>query len=137
MFNEVQIAENVRNFLRPYGDVLLPYITANFEPFSSQSRPDIVFVPRIAPTNCFCIELRFGPRRQLQPALLSSLTEHYQYLRSQVECRVFAFAFATDQNLEPEVAAMLMEQKVRPFSGVTGADDLAHRIMTWTQLPVG
>jgi hypothetical protein len=134
MSTELQVAENVSTLLRAHGEVSLIYITANFEPFSSQGRPDIVFVPREAPTHCFCVELRFGRRRALQPAAISALAEHLSFVRSTVEFPSVEFAFATDEHLEPTIATLLLEQKVRPFSGVTDAADLADRMIRWAKL---
>jgi len=134
MPTDLQIAENVRDLLRADGEVSLVYITANFEPFSSQGRPDVVFVPRNAPTHCFCVELRFGRRKPLSPAAAAALPEHLAFVRSAVEFPTVEFAFATDEHLEPGVTTSLIEQNVRPFSGVTDAVDLSDRMTRWTRL---
>lgn len=44
---ELAFAEKIQRFLQAVGTASLEYITAEFQPFSNQQRPDVVFVPRV------------------------------------------------------------------------------------------
>lgn len=129
-WTELDLANRLSELLRVHGDVSLQYITANFEPFSSQTRPDVVFTSSSG--DIYCVELRFNRSRPVSGALFASLPEHASFVKSQAEGGNVHFAFATDADIPFDA---IPPSDIRIFSGIVGPTDLADRILRWTALP--
>lgn len=128
----LRVAEEAEIFLRESGDVSLEYITAEFEPYSSAQRPDVVFVPGSGPNagSVFFSELRLSklPSRALLPPEL--MAEHRNFIQSDLEPYLF-FSLATSISASEDTRSALAQQDVTLLDGIRSGADLATRLIQW------
>src|SRR5215216_3192820 len=95
---ELQVATTALQELRGYGTVELQYITAEFEPFSSAQRPDIVFWPNSGPNEGrpFVVELRMPVNANRELPTPENIREHQEFVDADSTDYLY-FALATDR----------------------------------------
>lgn len=134
---ELQIATTAVQELRDHGVAELQYITAEFEPYSSAQRPDIVFLPDSGPNQGlpFVVELRMPVNTSRKLPTLGNLQEHKAFIDADSPDCVY-FALATHCTIDKETRSALCAQGIEVFDSIESGEDLAHRILKWSSIPI-
>lgn len=131
----LEIATKVSHLLSRRGDTSLLYLTAEMEPYSSQFKPDILFVPARGPNSgeSFFVELAtFRPRRVARN-YTRVLPEHRDFVIESSDSVTLHYGFATDENLDNELQTALIAQNIKVFVQVKSGEQLAEEIISWTK----
>lgn len=131
---ELAIAQAAAEELRSSGDVSLRYITAEFEPFSSGQRPDIVYIPNSGPNQdrIFIVELRTSrPRYRVDPDILE---EHRNFATEDLGTEYAYFALATTSQVSIEHRAALAIRGISTFESIQSGKELARSIEAWSNV---
>lgn len=129
----LRVAREALELLRDGGFVDLKYLTAEFEPFSSGDRPDVVFVPNVGSNagRVFVVELRLTlPSSGRMPPVLA-LAEHRRFIQEDLDGRYMFFAVATAVAVAPDVRAALAIEGVHVLEGIAGGKALALALLRW------
>jgi hypothetical protein len=130
--SELSLATATEEHLRESGTVELLYITAEFEPFSSAQRPDLIFSPERGPSSgkLFVVELRL-PRPGRALPTVEELCEHRDFIKTEGD-QPFQFALATNLPVSQEFRHALKDHDIEAFDLVTSGKHLASRVLKWT-----
>src|ERR1700731_2531263 len=111
MSGELTYASAAADILKLRGKVFIGYVTAGLQPYSSQQKPDISYVPNEGPNagRMFFVELRLFDGARLPRHLLNSLPEHRSFALEGADCDYGGYAFATNAKLEPDTIQRLAE----------------------------
>lgn len=132
--SNLEIASEAVGHLQGFGHVQLAYLTAEFEPFSSAQRPDLLFTPLEGPNagQMFVVELRMAMNPLRPVPSLAILREHRQFVADDTSENV-SFALATDRAVEMASLAESAGDGIAVFDHVTSGLDLARRVLRWSQ----
>jgi len=124
---ELDYAKQAVLELGRYGVATLSYETAQFEPYTSQQRPDLLFSPNFGRQKgrTIAVELRMPshlPR--------SSVLEEHRDLVYGNEAS-FQFALATTRTVEEDFRSELHSKNIQLFEAIQSGDDLALRLLSW------
>lgn len=131
----LRVAEEALELLRDVGIVDLKYLTAEFEPFSSRDRPDLIFIPNSGPNagRVFVVELRLRlPSSGLMPSR-RALVAHRQFVQEDLVGRYMFFAVATSVTVDSDARAALAIEGVHLLDGVAGGKALALGLLRWAK----
>jgi hypothetical protein len=130
--NSLDFVSKAAALLEEHGNAQLQYITAEFEPFSSAQRPDLIFIPH-AGVNCgriFVTECRVHPSRfELDPLLME---EHRNFVLEDMNGYHF-FALATHAAVTAEMRAALAIRGVEVLDNVETPHALAEAVLAWSR----
>lgn len=134
---ELEVANTAARELRKHGTVKLEYITAEFEPYSSAQRPDLVFWPDTGPNKgcTFFIELRMpaNPSRRLPST--DSLQEHKDFLGNFPPNSLF-FAIGTSRKIDDDTfRSDVSSRGIEILDNIESGKDLARKILGWSHTP--
>lgn len=129
---ELSLATAAAEHLRATGAVELLYITAEFEPYTSAQRPDLVFFPDRGPSSgkSFVVEIRV-PRTGRGIPTVEELCEHRDFMKTE-EQPLPQFALATNRSVSDDFRYALRANEIEVFDRVTSGKDLASRVLQWT-----
>lgn len=118
--------------LKGGGEVSLAYITAEFAPFSSEQKPDVVLRNKDATgTRAYLIEYSLAPVPEDVTYFRDLLREHKEFVisASEIPC---GYAFATCQKVSAEVQTQFwISDGIKLFAEATNPEVLAELIMRW------
>jgi hypothetical protein len=136
MGDELQIATAAVWKLRDYGDAELQYITAEFEPFSSAQRPDIVFIPDSGRNQgrSFVVELRMPVDASRKLPTPEELKDHREFVDTDPPDSVY-FALATQRTIDEGLRSAFYAQGIEVFDSIESGEDLANRVLKWSGIP--
>src|SRR5688572_19086378 len=111
MRNELEFAEHVAEHLHAHGNVELRYITAEFAPFTSQFKPDVLFQPKSGPNRgtLYFVEFKLAHGRPLLPHEIGALVEHRQFAMESIGIPDIRFGYVTDVAVDEISIARLKE----------------------------
>ena len=137
MKKELNYIEEAARELKRYGLVYIGYITAEIEPYSSQQRPDISFIPHSGPNadEVFFIELRLFDNN-IPKSYLDALSEHYNYAQDSAEHEFAGYAFATNVSLSQNYINKLNDMGIYYLGSIDSGVDLSKKILEWTSQPI-
>jgi hypothetical protein len=117
-------SERLCSLLGRYGSARMEYITAEFQPFSHQQRPDVVFVPRSGgyAGQVIFIEIRLSSERLLRGPGYQVLAEHREFAVEALDTRITRFIYATRQGI-PELSKKILHRR-----GVDVLDSISNEI---------
>jgi hypothetical protein len=94
---ELEFAETVSKLLADLGKTRLEYITAEFQPFSNQQRPDVVFLPKAGgyAGRTIFVEIKLSTKTLVEARSFSHLLEHKTFAEEAMECIVARYIFVT------------------------------------------
>lgn len=133
----LKTAEAAASRLAEYGSSHLAYVTAEFEPYSSAQRPDIVFVPTDGPNagSTFFTEIRLTHETRRALLTPTSLAEHRAFIQDEFEGYLF-FALAISLKAPERDRAALAGHGIDVLDSVESGEMLASKILTWAQTAV-
>lgn len=133
MRNELELAERVAQHLRAKGAVDLHYITAEFAPFTSQFKPDLLFIPSsgLNANVPYFVEVQLRKGRPLGPHEIAALSEHRRFAIESTGIGDLRFSYVTDVEVDDMSIARLSEQRIRVWSGVSDPDEIARLLLAW------
>lgn len=115
------------------GEISLAYITAEFAPFSSSKKPDIVMVHKdVNGSRAYLIEYSVATVPSDLTYFRDLLREHKEFVisSSEVPCE---YAFATCQNVPLEVQTQFWESdRIKVIPEVSAPDILAKLVNAWS-----
>jgi hypothetical protein len=137
MERELDVAQGAVAQLRNYGEASLLYVTAEFQPFSNQQMPDLLFIPSLGPKQAetFLVELRLWGAQELPSHLPMSLLEHRQFAIESLGCSSLNFAFASDKSFDAILRNLLEASGIHILEDIRDASSLAHGIASLTLIP--
>ena len=129
---ELDVAESVANVLCVVGSVTLQYLTAEFEPYSSAHRPDIVFIPSDGPNRdrVFVVEVRVT-KPSYRPNV-RALISHREFVLAELGGYHF-FGVATSADLSDADIAALAIDGVHAMCNISSADEITAAIRDWSK----
>lgn len=133
--SNLRFAEEAAELLREDGLAELRYLTAEFEPFSSSQRPDLLFSPRLGrgAGRWFVIEMRVELPPHGRPPPVAALIEHRAFIQDDLGATYVFFGLATNGSvLDTEAIAQLAVEGVEVFSGVKNGAVLADVVREWS-----
>ena len=132
---ELQVATAALRKLGAHGLVELEYMTAEFEPFSSAQRPDLVFWPSSGPNQgrAFVVELRMPKSTHRMLPTPEIVREHRDFVEDSTDC--VYFALATNGKVDDISRSAFSAEGIEVFERVESGEDLANRILKWTGTP--
>lgn len=113
-----------------YGEVEILYVTAEFQPFSNQHKPDLKFIPNNS-KDIFFIEYKSHSKKDLNKNYVESIVEHKSFL---VEDTLISinYAFATDNDIDHKLVEFLNNKGITVFESVNDSDNLVDKILNWS-----
>ena len=132
--SNLDVAGTAQALLSAHGTVELAYLTAEFEPFSSSQRPDVLFLPATGPNagRWFVVELRVDPSARGRLPSVMALIEHRRFLQEDMSGAYLFFAVATHlSNLNDEDRAQLAVAGVEVLMTIDSGRALADAILAW------
>jgi hypothetical protein len=119
---ELAFAEKIQRFLQAVGTASLEYITAEFQPFSNQQRPDVVFVPRVGgyEGQTIFIEIKLSAKPIGSARGFQRLVEKKQFASEALGARIGRYLYVTNESV-PELLKKRLEQE-----GIQVLDDIAN-----------
>jgi hypothetical protein len=129
---EMDFATSALFALQLHGFVELRYETAQFEPYSSQNRPDILFSPGSGPYRGlpYLVELRMPETLGRRLPTHQVLVERQAFLKDQ--WLALRFALATTRKVDNALRLALSSSQIELFDEIKSGDDLGARILTWS-----
>jgi hypothetical protein len=129
--SELEIIELTGKELTAFGQVEIVYVTAEFQPFSNQQKPDLKFIPNNS--NCiFFIEFKREPKNGYSKHYMSSIIEHRDFL-IEGQNLYLNYAFATDNAVDTDLIEILNLNKISVFTLVNSKEDLVREILNWVK----
>ena len=130
---ELEVANEAARELDNHGFAELKYITAEFEPYSSAQRPDLVFWPGTGPNEgrAFVVELRMpiiASQTLLSPEVL---LEHRNFFETDPPDSL-CFALATGRSVDESYRSALSNLDIQVLENIASGSDLADRILKWS-----
>lgn len=131
---ELEYAEGAAAILEAHGSIALPYLTAEFQPFSSQFRPDLIFEPTVGRNKgkVFVAELRFSPRGLAAMPSLLSVVEHREFVAETLGRHV-VYALAVGNAVGTEDRIRFAESDISILDRMTSGEALAAGVLDWAR----
>jgi hypothetical protein len=128
---ELEVAAAATRILNSRGHCELRYDTAQFEPYSSAQRPDLVFSLDSDPYDIFFTELRMPLNAtQILPSA-EVLEERRRFIASE-HSKNFRFALAADRAVDQNYRQALSARSIELFAEIESGSDLASRVLSWS-----
>lgn len=136
MLNELTIVTHAVSLLGSLGTASAQYITAEFQPFSNQLKPDLKFIPRIGTKTgqSFFLEYRMLDRTPSK-GTLNHLLEHREFVMQALELSFVHYGFALNQNLTEADTQYLARNSIRGIPNIKSGQDLYEHIFYWCRIP--
>ena len=131
---ELEYAEGAATILDAHGSSRLTYLTAEFEPFSGQFRPDLTFEPTAGRNvgQVFVAELRFSPRRSRSLPLVETVVEHREFVAEALGRRV-VYALAVGNLVGARDQSRFAERDIKILDMITSGKSLAASVCDWSR----
>jgi hypothetical protein len=127
---ELAFATSLCDLLAPSGTTRLEYITAEFQPFSNQHRPDVVLVPRVggfAGQTVF-IEVKLSTKPITDGRRFQNLAEHKEFAAEALETAISRYVYVTSQVVPEFSEAHLRQNNILVCDSVGTASDVIDRL---------
>lgn len=134
--SNLDAANTAQALLSAQGSVELAYLTAEFEPFSSNQRPDLMFLPATGPNagRWFVVELRVDASARVKLPPVAALIEHRRFLQEELKDAYVFFAVATYlSELDPRDVAELAVAGVEVLGAIDSGRTLADAVVAWAR----
>ena len=128
---ELAFAKELSSILSPLGLARLEYITSEFEPFSAQERPDIVFTPSngaYANTTIF-IEIRFPRNASILRGSLIQLPERRDFVSDALNARLSKYVCITNVEVPEFSKALLLKTRISVIDKISDPANAAAELV--------
>jgi hypothetical protein len=111
---ELAFVTRMRELLAPYGNVSVEYITAEFQPFSNQQRPDIVFSPHTGgyAGQTIFIEVKLSTKPIQAGRGFTNLVEHKAFAEEALERPIRKYIYVANQTVSEFSSRQLLAQGI-------------------------
>ena len=133
---ELEVATTAVRELSRHGVAELKYIMAEFEPYSSAQRPDVLFWPNSGPHQgeVFFVELKMPASATRRLPSPETLEEHREFLEiDPPDC--LRFALATSRRIDGVTRSAFLAKGFEVLDNIESGEDLARRILRWSASP--
>lgn len=137
VLEELAFAKALCDLLAPSGTARLAYITAEFQPFSNQHRPDVVFVPRVGGFvgQTVFLEVKLSTKSITHGRGFQNLVEHRQFAAEALETTISRYVYVTCQVVPELSKAYLRSHNILVYDSVGTASDVVARLKEFGIIP--
>ena len=123
---ELRFAEKFCTLLREYGSARLEYVTAEFQPFSNQQRPDVAFLPGSGgfKGQLVFFEIKFAPTTWRS----QNLAEHRKLALETLDCPIGKYIFVTPHRVADFTKKLLLAKQILTYDSVSDEEDVLLRM---------
>lgn len=127
---ELLFIEEFKKKLATYGKVELMYISAEFEPFSNQQKPELVFTPNNNDQrkDVYVIEYKTEPTKGFDDGYTKLITEHKEFILSEENVNI-KYVFVTNGSVNISLKSTLTNNDIAVFDNVSSVDELSEQIL--------
>lgn len=132
---ELEVAREAVALLQPRGAARLVYVTAEFEPFSSSTRPDVLFVPEPhnGRSDIFVIELRMAGEGEDCSSWTDNFADRKTFVEEDQEDVNVHYGLATSLTADNQFKSRMEEVGVHFFDAIRDAKSLAGVVLDWAE----
>lgn len=118
---ELSFAKELSTLLSPFGLVRIEYLTAEFEPFSAQQRPDVVFIPSSGAyaNTTAVIEIRFPRNATILRGSIIQIPDRKDFVAEALNVHVSAYICILDVEVPEFSKELLVRQGIRIIDKVS------------------
>jgi len=127
---ELNIVTETSHKLSVFGKVEILYVTAEFQPFTNQQRPDLKFIPNNS-KDIYFIEYKSQSKNDIDKNYVDSIVEHKSFLVEDSQINI-NYAFATDNEINQKLVTLLNNKGITVFEAVNDSDILVKKILNWS-----
>lgn len=134
---ELAFAEELRDLLNSHGSARLEYITAEFQPFSNQQRPDIVFAPRHGGFvgQPIFIEVKLSTKPIRDGHGLRILVDHKEFATDALETNIARYVYVSNVEIPEFSKKFLAENSIAVIDRVSMPSEVVSGLRALGILP--
>lgn len=127
---ELEIINGTEKLLNGLGKTEVVYLTAEFEPFTNQQKPDLMFIGNRKKDCVFFVEYKMDPKLSITDSYISNIIENKKFVGESIEQKLF-YAFATNCFIDNKLQDILLDNGIVVFNNINSSEALYTNILEW------